>query len=62
MCTSRASRRKACFSAFVFLCLLKYTLPIIADFKNLQILIPGEEEEGALVGRTGGGSGMKWKR
>ena len=29
--------------------LLKYTLPIIADFKNLQNIIPGEEEEGAWL-------------
>ena len=48
MCTSRAGRREACFAAFVFLCLLKYTLPIIAGFlnnQNLEIMIPGSEEE-----------------
>ena len=49
MCTSRAGRREACFAAFVFLCLLKYTLPIIAgleNLENLRIIIPDEEEEG----------------
>ena len=49
MCTSRAGRREACFAAFIFLCLLKYTLLIIADLKNLQILNPGLDEEEAWL-------------
>ena len=46
MCTSRAGRREAFFAAFVFLCLLKYTLPTIAGLENLGIINPDEEEEG----------------